>query len=122
MSQPLAFVIEDDEIVAGIFVAAVEAANYRAEMIRDGDQALERLKTSVPDLVVLDLRLPKVHGIHVLKAIREDQRLKNTRVVVVSADATQSQFLRDEADLVLIKPIGFNQLREMSERLRPDTD
>ena len=119
MSQPVAFVIEDDAVIAEIFAKAVESADYQTITIRDGLDALESLKKLSPDLVVLDLRLPRVHGIHILKAIRDDQRLCNTRVIVVSADATQSQFLRDEADLVLVKPIGYIQLRELAERMRP---
>jgi DNA-binding response OmpR family regulator len=118
--HPIAFVIEDDAVIADIFTKAVEAADYQTITIRDGYEALESLKKSVPALVVLDLRLTRVHGIHVLKAIRDDQRLASTRVIVVSADATQTQFLRDEADLILVKPVGFNQLCDMAKRFRPD--
>lgn len=120
MSRPIAFVVEDDEMIAEIFAKAVESANYQAITLRDGYDALESLKKSTPSLVVLDLNLPRVHGIHILKAIRDDKRLLGTRVIVVSADATQTQFLREEADLVLVKPIGYNQLRDMAKRFHPE--
>ena len=120
MDRPVAFIIEDDAMIADIFAKAVESANYHTVTIRDGYEAIECLKKETPALVVLDLRLPRVHGIHVLKAIRDDSRLLNTRVIVVSTDATQTQYMREEADLILVKPIGFNQLREMAERLRPE--
>jgi CheY-like chemotaxis protein len=84
--------------------------------------ALEQLKTSIPDLVLLDLRLPRVHGVHILREIRQDERLKRTRVIITSIDATQTQFVRDAADLILVKPVGFNQLRELAARLKPETD
>jgi DNA-binding response OmpR family regulator len=119
MDRPVAFIVEGDTMIADIFAKAVESANYHAITIRDGYEALESLKKGTPALVVLNLRLPRIHGIHVLKAIRDDSRLSATRVIVVSAEATQTQFLRDEADLILIQPIGFNQLREMAKRLRP---
>ena len=69
-------------------------------------------------MVVLDLHLPNVSGKDILKAIRNDTRLSKTRVIIVSADAFQSEYLSEEVDLVLIKPVGFNQLREMASRLK----
>ncbi len=119
MDLPLAFVIEDDFNVAEIFAMALGEAGYSVKIIRDGMEALEELKMAVPALVVLDLRLPKVHGIQVLMAIRADTRLKGTRVIVTSVDATQTRFLREEADLILVKPVGFHQLRELADRLKP---
>ncbi len=118
MSLPKAFIIEDDEIISDIFSKAIQEAGYETISLLDGLDALEQLKHHVPDLVVLDLHLPNVAGLFILKTIRGDSRLAKTRVIIVSADAFQSEYLRDEADLVLIKPVGFHQLREMAERLK----
>jgi two-component system response regulator AdeR len=115
----LAFIIEDDEVIARIFEAALREAQYQTEIISDGMAAVSRIKNSTPDLVILDLHLPKVAGVSVLKSIRSDNRLANTKVIVVSADATLTEYLRNTADLVLVKPVGFNQLRELAIRLKP---
>jgi CheY-like chemotaxis protein len=120
MTTPFALVIEDDELVVPIYVAAVTDAQYEPVVIRDGKEAVEKLQVIVPALVILDLRLPKVPGVRILQAIREDQRLANTRVIVVSADATLTEYVRERADLVLVKPVGYRQLREMAARLRPE--
>jgi len=122
MTLPLAFIIEDDEIISQIFSIAVREAQFETVVIRDGIQAMERLKTDTPDLVVLDLHLPGISGINILREIRRDERFSKTRVLIVSADTTQSEFLRVHADQVLIKPIGFNKLREVAAQYHPDQD
>lgn len=118
--MPLAFVIEDDEIIAEIFSTAVKEASFDTVVIRDGIQAMEALKGGVPDLVVLDLHLPGVSGINVLREIRNDQRLARTRVLIISADTTQSEFLRMHADHVMIKPVGFHALLELALQVRSE--
>ena len=120
MSTPLAFVIEDDLDALLIFETAVRDAQFDTVVIQTGTEALDRLDKSTPDLVVLDLRLPGVPGISVLQAIRKNTRLIKTRVIVISADATLTEYVREQADLVLVKPVGYNQLREMARRLRPE--
>ena len=119
MSDPLAFVIEDDEIIAKIFSTAIREAKFEVVVIRDGIQAMELLKKTVPDLVILDLHLPGISGINILHEIRSDERLAKTPVLIVSADSTQSEFLRTNADQVLIKPIGFHAMIEAASKYRP---
>jgi CheY-like chemotaxis protein len=120
MDQPLAVIIEDDAAIADIFATALNQAKYQTLIIGDGLAAVNRLKTLQPVLILLDLHLPGLPGVRVLQAIRADERLKDVHVIVTSADATLTQYLRDEADLVLVKPVGFNQLIELATRMRQD--
>jgi len=62
---------------------------------------------------------PHVSGKDILRHIRSAPYLTNTRVMVATADLLMADFLRDDANLVLIKPISFAQLRELAMRLRP---
>lgn len=119
MTKPLALVIEDDVDLANIFAEALQAADFDTEIIAAGDVALNRLKTVVPLVVVLDLHLPRVSGMEILPQIRSDARLAKTRVIVASADPVMADSMADIADLVLIKPISFGQLRDMAARLKP---
>ena len=114
-----ALIIEDDDDAAIIFAEALQAAEYETEIITDGETALARLATTTPAVVALDLHLPHTSGDKILRQIRADTRLSNTRVMLVTADALLAQNLRREADLVLLKPISFSQLRDLSARLRP---
>jgi two-component system response regulator AdeR len=119
MNSLFAFIVEDDQVIAAIIEAALKEAGYETEIIRDGQIALQRLEEMVPNLVVLDLHLPKVAGVSVLKTIRSKESMAKTRVIILSADATLSEYLREMSDLVLLKPVGFNQLRELADRLKP---
>ena len=86
----------------------------------DGALAQKRLAEIVPDLVILDIHMPKVTGDILLKQIRSDERLKDTRVFLATADANMASQLKDLAELVLLKPIGFSQLKDLAERFRPN--
>lgn len=117
MSKQFALIIEDEEDLATIFSEALRAAGFETELIYDGATAQQRLKEVVPRVVVLDLNLPYVDGNQLLTQIRGDERLNNTRVLVATADSGMADMLDAEADLILLKPISFVQLRIMAERL-----
>jgi DNA-binding response OmpR family regulator len=68
--------------------------------------------------VVLDLHLPGTAGTDILKRIRSDERLNQTRVIITTADARLAESLEEQADLILVKPVSFSQLRDMALRLR----
>ena len=116
---PLALIIEDDQNLALAFAEAVREAEYEVEVIYDGKMALERLTEITPAIVVLDLHIPHIKGSDILHYIRSTERIKDTRVIVASADDLEAAELRGAADLVLLKPIGFRQLQQLATRLRP---
>ena len=118
-NKPLALVIEDDLHLANIFATALVRAGFHAEIIGDGQQALQRLAVTIPTLVLLDLHLPHVSGGDILHSMRKDARLAETRVILATADAVRAELLYKEADLVLLKPISFQQLRDLAGRLHP---
>jgi DNA-binding response OmpR family regulator len=113
----LALIIEDDPDLAAIFTEALQAADYQTETIRDGQEARQRLRQVVPKLVVLDMHLPNVSGRELLYLLRHDARLRKTLVMIVTADARMAETYGDQADYVLIKPVIFSQLRDLTRRL-----
>ena len=119
MNNPLALVVEDDTKQATIFAQALNMAQFNTEVVHDGQAALDRLNEIVPALVILDLHLPNHTGDYILKEIRADDRLNATRVILATADPLMAEPLRKQSDLVLLKPISFNQLRDLAARLRP---
>jgi CheY-like chemotaxis protein len=119
--KPLAFIVEDNEDTVIIFQGALERAGYRVKVALDGAVAQKQLGEIVPDLIILDLHMPNVSGDLLLEQVRSDERLKKTRVFLATADANMASYLRDQAELVLLKPIGFSQLKDLAERFRPDS-
>jgi len=119
MAKNLALVIEDDMDLSEIFARAMEKAGFDVETVRDGNAAQQRLgEDNVPNVIALDLHLPFVDGATLLKQIHADERFSKTRIIIATADAAQAEFLRDKATIVLVKPIMFSQLRDISARLK----
>lgn len=111
--------MEDDESIGMVAVEALRLASYQPEIARDGNTAWQRLTEADPAIVLLDLHLPYISGRELLRRIRADDRLKNMRVIVATADPLTARILEQEADLVLIKPYSLMQLKELASRLHP---
>lgn len=115
MERPKALVIEDHKNSGIIFANALQEAGFECEIIHAGDKALVRLAETVPAVVVLDLELPGVPGVEILRQIRADARLAATCVIIATAFSDVVRRLEDEADLVLLKPVGYGQLRDVAK-------
>jgi CheY-like chemotaxis protein len=120
MSKPFALIIEDHVDSAIIFSEALKEAGFETETVRTGDAAVALLSIAKPDVIVLDLGLPRVSGTKILEGIRSDPRLAETRVVVATAHPQLAASVQCQADIVLIKPISFTQLRDVAGRLSTD--
>lgn len=113
MANKLILIVEDDHSLGEALQEILAMSNAHTELIKDGKVAQTRLKEIVPDLVILDIFLPNVHGDVLLKQIRNDPRLHATRVVIASADKVRAEATRHLADMVLVKPINYDQLDEL---------
>lgn len=121
MNKPLALVIEDDNDIAEMFASVLREADFATEIILDGEVAEKRLAEVVPDVVLLDLRLPYVSGQVIFSQISKDKRLVHTRVVVVTANPDMARSLPENAPFVLYKPVDLKHLRSLIKRLDPRT-
>jgi CheY-like chemotaxis protein len=117
----LALIIEDDEDLANIFAEALRGVGFEVEIIDDGKTAQERLHGSdaVPFLILLDMHLPRVSGGDLLAELKGDARFNDTTIIITTADARMGETYGDQVDFVLIKPISFVQLRDLTSRLMP---
>ena len=120
MSQ-LALIVEDDEDLASIFAEALRGVGFDVELVADGRTAEERLKTGVtPFLILLDMHLPHISGADLLtNVIKKDERFAKSVVIITTADARMGEAYTEQVDFVMIKPISFVQLRDLTNRLRP---
>lgn len=113
-----ALVIEDDEDLSAIFTKALQEAGFEVETIQDGAIAQKRLEEVVPQVIVLDFHLPHVSGIILLKQIHATEALNKTRIIISTADAAQAEQYRSMAVTVLVKPVSYSLLRDLSARLK----
>lgn len=116
---PLALIIEDDNDTAAIFEQALQAAGYATDIAPDGETALLCLNTRQPRLICLDLHLPRISGITLLRAVQANEYLANSAIIILTADPGLAEPLRTEVDLIILKPVEFRHLRDSAARLRP---
>ena len=114
MDKPLALIVEDEYDISVVFAMAVELAGYKTEVVRAGDTAMLWLSSAVPDLVLLDLNLPKVMGADILQHIRSEPQLSSVFVIVATAYQHLAEGIHEQADRVVNKPIGFQQLIDLA--------
>jgi two-component system, OmpR family, KDP operon response regulator KdpE len=108
-------VVEDDDEVRAVLVRELGSRGYRVQEAADGHAALERWEASRPDVVLLDLGLPDMDGLDVIRRIRRDAM---TPIVILSArfaEREKVEALDRGADDFVTKPFG---LEELHARLR----
>lgn len=77
-------IVEDDAMLAEIYTTSVTSAGYTCYVAHDGKSGLEMVKQYKPDLVLLDLMLPQMSGEEVLRGIRSDDEIKDTKVIILT--------------------------------------
>jgi CheY-like chemotaxis protein len=100
-------VADDHEDTRVILRHYFEAMGYNVLEARDGEETLESMKGSHPDAVVLDIQMPRLDGIQVLRAVRGNGALRDIRILALSAHALSDevrQIREAGADAYLAKP------------------
>ncbi len=112
-----ALIFEDHPGQGFIFKAALEQVGYKVQLVQNGKLAQDRLAGEVPDLLVLDLHMPGISGEQILKDIKANPRFAETRLIIATGDVGKGHALADQVDLVLFKPIGFDQLKAVARQV-----
>lgn len=108
-------IVEDEQSISNFISMILTANGYDTIIVRSGEEALTMISSHCPDLIVLDLGLPDMDGLEVLKSVR---KWSNLPVVVVSArthEHDKVEALDYGADDYLVKPFG---MMEMVSRVR----
>ena len=77
-------IVEDEAIVAELYSISLERAGYRVVVAGDGMAGLEAVSSAVPDFIFLDIRMPKLDGVEVLKRLRAEEATRHVPVVMLS--------------------------------------
>ena len=115
--------VEDNPDDEALTVMALRGVPATLEVARDGQEAMDYLTNdgkALPRLVLLDLKLPKIDGLEVLRRIREDDRTRLTPVVVLTSSNAPNDVVasyRLGANSYVRKPVNFDQFSETIRQL-----
>ncbi len=77
-------IIEDDQVVANVYRNKLAVEGYKVEIAPDGEAGLKVMRTFKPELFILDLMLPTISGIEVIRQIRSEQEFAKVPIIVFS--------------------------------------
>jgi CheY-like chemotaxis protein len=133
LGEPILVMLIEDNIDHAELVMRTLEEHRIANKVRhflDGQSALDYLfhqgefaetkETRLPHVILLDLRLPRVDGIDVLKAIKEDPGLKSIPVVVLTTSEAEKDVAKayyNHANSYLVKPVGFEDFKKLMDDL-----
>lgn len=110
MATKTILVVDDEEIISSYLQRKLVKLGYTVYVAGDGEQALELALNHVPDIMLLDVKLPKLTGTEVCRKLKSDQRTRQIRILMLSAKAQAAEIkegIEAGADKYLCKPISF---------------
>jgi DNA-binding response OmpR family regulator len=119
VDKAVVVIVEDDPNVAS-FLEATLATDYETRLVTNGVEALKLLDAAVPDLVVLDIRLPGASGVDITRKIRSEKRLSGAKLLIVTGypDSPETKAIHQiGVDALLKKPITPHRLRRTVRQL-----
>jgi CheY-like chemotaxis protein len=119
-AAPTVLVVEDFEDNRFMMRRLLEMSGYRVVEAVNGEQAVETAVSERPDLILMDLSLPKLDGLAATRRIRQHDELARTPIVAVSAHDTtdfHADALAAGCNEYVTKPIDFDQLESLLKRL-----
>src|SRR4030095_8170792 len=113
-------IVDDTKYLAKGLAEILELEGFETRFAFDGIEALRVMRTFVPNLVVTDLRMPKMDGFELIDAIRHDEALKGVPIIAITASIgpeRRDQVIEIGANLFVAKPFNDEQLLEVIKTL-----
>ena len=109
-------VVDDNEDIRDVFCRLIERAGHLASTATDGEEAVETLQSEGFDVMLLDLTMPRMNGVDVVRWLREHPDIAPAmRIVVISAWAGEHRAVLQELGIVTVmqKPLRIQQLTDL---------
>ena len=116
-------VVDDDEVIRQLITVNLELEGFDVHTAYDGQDCLDKIKDIDPDVVTLDVMMPRLDGWETAQRIRSDNSLAEVRIVLLSARAQEADIERGDTigvDAYLTKPFDPDDLVETVRRLAAD--
>ena len=120
--QKTVIIVEDEPDAAEMFAEMMRVSGYRVVKIFSSTPAIGIIKAENPDVVILDVMMPDISGLEVLRFMRREPELKNIPVILVSAKSMPSDIkmgMDAGASNYLTKPVSFLDLKKAVDDLAP---
>ncbi len=118
MENSHVLIIDDDKNIAGYFSALLGLMGYEVDVAATAKDALARLAATVPDIILLDMRLGvEIGGEDILYQVRSNPRFDHTRVIVITAYPNMVDMVKNLADIILIKPVSVDLFQTLISRV-----
>ncbi len=125
-SQARILVADDDEDILNLVALTLEREGYAVLRARDGVEAVDVALASLPDLLVLDVMMPKQDGFAVIRALRDDRATETTPILLLTASVQEQHRERGfqaGADAFVRKPFSprelLGEIRRLLDAIRP---
>lgn len=119
-SQKTVMIIEDEPEAAELFGEMMRVNGFRVLKIFSSAPAIPMLIQEKPDVIILDIMMPDISGLEVLRYMRREPELLSIPVIVVSAKSMPGDIkvgLEAGASMYLTKPVGFLELKQAVEQV-----
>ena len=113
MSQPVILVAEDERDIRDLIVFTLQFSGFEVIQVPNGAEAVKKAAEIKPDLILLDVRMPKMTGYEACKALKEQESTRNIPIVFLSAkgqEAEINQGLELGAEDYFLKPFAPDEL------------
>jgi len=120
MAEKTIVVIEDEQEAAEMFAEMMRVSGFRVLKATSSAPGMQLIASERPDAVVLDIMMPDISGLDVLRFMREDPQLAKIPVIVVSAKSMPADIkmgLEAGASVYLTKPVGYLDLKDAVEKV-----
>ena len=115
MARKRILIADDEPDIRTLLVAILKSENYDVITASDGAEALMAIKTSHPDVVILDIMMPKLDGMQVLQKVREDAEISSIPVIMLTAKVSDKDILsgyKYGANYYIPKPFEISDILE----------
>ncbi len=123
-NQKTVVVVEDEPDAAELFAEMMRVSGFRVLKTYSSTPAISMIAKELPDVVILDIMMPDVSGLEVLRFMQREPQLRKIPVIVVSAKSMPSDIregLEAGATLYLTKPVGYLDLKQAVDQVMSNT-
>lgn len=118
--RPKILLVEDEVSIIELVTLMLERKGYEVFSVIEGSEVIDRIRKVLPDVVILDIMIPKLNGFEVCGQIKADEKLKDIPVLILSSLVQKAEIekgIRAGVDLYMTKPFQNKDLMDNIEKL-----